>query len=128
MKECNQCGKCCIKYANGGLCATAEEIENWENNYPDIYQYVSNGKIWMDPHNGTQLAVCPWLKQDEKGKYLCSIYFSRPEDCRWYPVSVNEMIRDECEMLENRDLQNLKNTQVKLDTLMSDSRPPLQHK
>ncbi|HHJ18661.1 MAG TPA: YkgJ family cysteine cluster protein, partial [Gammaproteobacteria bacterium] len=27
MKECNQCGKCCIKYSDGGLSASSSEIE-----------------------------------------------------------------------------------------------------
>ncbi|MFA0704132.1 YkgJ family cysteine cluster protein, partial [Vibrio sp. 10N.222.48.A3] len=26
MKDCNQCGKCCIKYGDGDLAATQEEI------------------------------------------------------------------------------------------------------
>jgi hypothetical protein len=36
------------------------------------------------------------------------------------------MIRDECEMLEARDLANPKKAQSTLDILMADSRPPLQ--
>lgn len=36
------------------------------------------------------------------------------------------MVRDECEMLEPRDLVNPKQAQKKLDFIMSDSRPPSQ--
>ena len=49
MRECNQCGKCCIAYSDGGLSASALEIEDWEQFRPDIAQYVVNGEIWMDP-------------------------------------------------------------------------------
>jgi Fe-S-cluster containining protein len=130
MKDCNQCGKCCIKYADGGLSATAEEIGMWEIFQPSIYQYVRNGKIWMHPETGEQLSRCPFLEAlpqqgnvSEKEKYTCGIYHSRPEDCRHYPTSIAEMVRDECEMIEAIDLEDPKRAQIKLDVLMSDSRP-----
>ena len=47
------------------------------------------------------------------------------EDCRYYPVHVVQMIRDECEMLEKSDLKYIELAQRKLDELMSDSRPPV---
>lgn len=69
---------------------------------------------------------CPWLeKLPGEDKYTCQIYFDRPDECKHYPVTVEEMIRDECEMLEPHDLRDLKQAQKKLDLLMSDSRPPL---
>lgn len=124
MKDCNQCGKCCIKYSNGGLSASQSEIELWEIFKPDIYQYVSNGKIWVDPKTGEQIERCPWLrKMPNQEKYTCDIYDDRPEDCRLYPTNIEEMERDECEMLEEQDLENRKQAQVKLDKLMDDSRP-----
>jgi len=84
MKECNQCGKCCIHYCDGGLSATAEEIESWEIFNPAIAEYVVNGKIWMDPISGEQLTYCPWLEvlptSLESGsiRYGCRIYHDRP--------------------------------------------------
>ena len=123
MKACNQCGKCCIHYADGGLAATPEEIENWQNSNPEIYRYVNEGKIWMDPKTGEQLQTCPWLQKSPGQKYTCSIYLDRPDDCRHYPVTISEMIRDECEMIEAVDLHRPKFAQRKLDKLMSDSRP-----
>ena len=63
MIECNQCGKCCTNYSNGGLSAAKSEIEHWEIHRPDIYRYVSDGKIWMDPDTGKQLELCPWLRK-----------------------------------------------------------------
>lgn len=131
LKECNQCGKCCIHYSDGGLSASAQDIAGWETFNPEIAAYVVDGKIWMDPASGKQLARCPWLEElpftdgAEPIKYGCSIYHDRPEDCRHYPTSVTEMIRDECEMIEIQDLDSQKQAQISLDKLMADSRPPL---
>ena len=125
VKECNQCGKCCTKYGNGGLSVTAEEITSWDAFRPDIYSYVNDGKIWMNPETGAQLERCPWLrKSPNENKYLCDIYFDRPDDCRYYPVTIDQMVIDECEMLEPKDLINTKQAQKTLNKLMEDSRPP----
>lgn len=73
-----------------------------------------------------QLSRCPFLEIEPgegKAKYTCSIYLSRPEDCRHYPSSISEMIRDECEMIEVKDLEDIKKAQSALDDLMEDSRP-----
>ncbi|MFY2508513.1 YkgJ family cysteine cluster protein [Vibrio pectenicida] len=129
MKDCNQCGKCCIKYGDGDLAATQEEIDLWQLFNPDIFEYVKDGKIWFDPDTKEQLNRCPFLelarksKPNEKDKYTCSIYLDRPEDCRHYPSLINEMVRDECEMIEVVDLENLNKAQKQLDKLMSSSRP-----
>jgi len=127
VKECNQCGKCCIKYSNGGLSASASEIETWQSMRPDIYRYVRDGKIWIDPDTGKQLGYCPWLKKlPDQYKYICDIYEARPDDCKYYPTSIDEMIRDECEMLEASDLARPKLAQKRLDKIMADSRPALE--
>lgn len=128
MKECNQCGKCCIKYGGGDLSATKEEIDLWELFNPEIYEYVKNNEIWFDPKTGMRLSTCPFLeiapKKDPlaKNMYTCSIYLDRPEDCRHYPSLIPEMIRDECEMIEASDIKNQTRAQQKLDILMIDSR------
>jgi Fe-S-cluster containining protein len=124
VKDCNQCGKCCTKYSDGGLSATEIEIELWRTFNPDIHHYVRDGKIWMDPKTGRQLTLCPWLRQvPGQQKYTCDIYFDRPDDCKHYPVTIEQMINDDCEMIEVQDLQNPKLAQKKLDKLMIDSRP-----
>ena len=124
MKPCNQCGKCCIAYSDGGLSATTSEIEWWEAHRPEIHRYVHHGKIWMDPETDEQLPRCPWLtKLPDQNKFICEIYDDRPEDCKHYPVTIDEMVRDECEMIEVQDLKKPKQAQQALDTLMIDSRP-----
>ncbi|MEP1470052.1 MAG: YkgJ family cysteine cluster protein [Halieaceae bacterium] len=131
MKECNQCGKCCIAYADGGLSATPEEIESWQVFEPGIARYVVDGQIWMDPATGQQLDHCPWLEvlpresEASPARYGCRIYHHRPQDCRQYPVTVADMVRDGCEMIEAVDLQSPKGAQLRLDRLMAESRPPI---
>ena len=125
MKSCNSCGKCCEKWGNDGLSASAEEIDWWETYRPDVARYARNGKIWIDPATNEYFARCPWLRKSTDGKiFSCEIYDVRPEDCRHYPVDIADMLRDDCEMLEHRDLVDLKRAQRKLDELMIDSRPP----
>ena len=125
MKNCNSCGKCCETAGNGGLSATAEEIDYWETYRPDIAEYVDGNRIWVDPKTGEYFARCPFLQRTPDGKKTtCDIYEDRPEDCRHYPVDIPQMIEDECEMLEARDLKDLRRAQRKLDEIMIDSRPP----
>ena len=123
MKDCNSCGKCCIKYSNGDLSAERSEIDYWEEHRPDIYQYVRAGKIWMDPSSGQQLTLCPFLKKEpNQNRYTCDIYYDRPDDCKYYPSNISEMVRDECEMIEKKDLTDSTKAQKTLDIIMSDSR------
>lgn len=132
MKPCNSCGKCCIKYSNGDLSATPFEIEYWEIFRPNIAEYVDDGKIWIDPKTGKNIALCPWLTvvsgniSDKGGDQLrvsCDIYHDRPDDCRIYPVTITEMIKDGCEMIESKDIKDPVKAQKALDILMADSRP-----
>ena len=125
MKECNQCGKCCIKYSNGGLSVSVAQIDYWENFRPEIHRYVVEGNIWIDPDTGKQIELCPWLRKvPDQNKYTCDIYYDRPDDCRYYPSTIEEMVIDECEMLEEKDRSNLKLAQKALDDIMEDSRSP----
>jgi Fe-S-cluster containining protein len=126
VKDCNQCGKCCTLYGNGGLSVTDSEIGWWETYRPEIADYVSGGKIWISPVTGKQMLRCPWLRKlPKQDKYVCRIYFDRPDDCKHYPVTIEQMINDDCEMLEARDLVDTKRAQRTLDNLMADSRPPV---
>ena len=127
MKECNLCGKCCRKYSNGGLTVTADEIESWEIFKPEIADYVVDGKIWISPETGKPIEICPWLRKlDGQNVFVCEIYLDRPDDCKYYPVTIEQMIQDECEMLESKDLLNPKQAQKTLDKLMADSRPSVE--
>lgn len=120
MKACNACGKCCVKYSNGRLSASREDIDLWESFRPDISEYVVDGQIWFEPSTKELIELCPWLKKDpDSARYLCDIYLDRPEDCRAYPATISDMITDDCEMLEPNDLRDLKQAQKALNEIMA---------
>lgn len=122
MKECNQCGKCCIKYSNGGLTASASQIDYWCNSKPEIYKYVEAGNIWFSPETGKRIELCPWLRKEHNQKiYTCAIYYDRPDDCKFYPSTLDEMVIDGCEMIEEKDLLDPKQGQKSLSIIMKDS-------
>lgn len=80
----------------------------------------------MSPTTGEQLKRCPWLRQVEnEEKYTCDIYHDRPDDCKHYPVTIDQMVQDECEMIEVSDLSQPEKAQKTLDRIMVDSRPPV---
>ena len=96
----------------------------WETHRPEIFSHVRNGKIWISPVTGKQMKGCPWLRKlPNQDKYICRIYFDRPEDCKHYPVTIDQMLKDDCDMLEIHDQANPDQAQEALDKLMSDSRP-----
>jgi Fe-S-cluster containining protein len=129
LKECNQCGKCCTKYGGNGLSVLTSEIEHWEVFRPDIFKYVYDGGIWINPDTNKQLEGCPWLRRaPNQDKYTCYIYFDRPDECKFYPVTINQMIEDGCEMLEVKDLAKPEQAQNTLNMIMIDSRPPYELK
>ena len=81
----------------------------------------------MSPDTGKQMELCPWLRKlPNQNKYICDIYYDRPDDCKFYPVSIEQMVADECEMLEVQDLAKPKQAQKILNKLMADSRPPFE--
>ncbi len=126
MKDCNQCGKCCTHYGGGGgLSASPEDIARWRATRPDIAKYVIKDEIWFSPRTGEQLADCPWLRQAPgKKRTTCDIYDDRPQECRHFPVTVDQMVAIDCEMIEPHDLQRPRQAQREVDRLMQGSRPP----
>ncbi len=122
MKACNQCGKCCIKYGANDLAASSEDIQWWYEHRPHIAEYIQDDQLWVHPISGQVVKQCPWLQVSTNHLYSCAIYYDRPEDCRLYPSTINEMIADKCEMLEPIDLLNLRRAHADLQQLMMDSR------
>ena len=113
MRPCTQCGKCCLKYSAGAGLGSATEcdVELWELEAPEILAYTDFmlHDLWISPVTGEEMNRCPWLRKfPRKEKYKCRIYKYRPEACQGYPVSIDQMIRDGCEMLEQGDLEKSK--------------------
>ena len=81
----------------------------------------------MNPDTGKQMERCPWLRKlSNQDKYICDIYYDRPDECKHYPVTIDQMVKDECEMLEEQDLAKPKQSQKTLDRLLADSRPAVE--
>jgi len=96
--ECQQCGRCCLKYGNC-LSATDEDIELWERTgRSDIVEWVGvGGDLWINQSTHKEAARCPWLhKLPGKNQYLCRIYETKPEICRNYPVTKEQAKEDGC--------------------------------
>ncbi len=74
---------------------------------PEILNYTDSmlHDLWISPVTAEEMGRCPWLRKlPLKDKYKCRIYNFRPETCQGYPVSIDQMIKDGCEMLEDGDL------------------------
>lgn len=109
MRPCNQCGKCCLKYSNGsGLrSASLEDVSTWMKYAPEVLEYAPAPlfDLWISPVTGEEMLRCPWLRKlPRKNKYKCRIHEVKPDVCFNYPVDIEQMIGDGCEMLEPGDL------------------------
>ncbi len=108
MRPCTQCGKCCIKYSDGSGLGSATELdmEVWGIFRPEVLNYLGGlADMWISPVTGNEMDRCPWLRKlPLKEKYKCRIHDVRPETCQDYPIDIEQMFEDDCEMLEAGDL------------------------
>jgi len=102
---CTRCGKCCTnENYMMTLTASAKDVARWRREgRDDILRYVAQVglgfyDLWVD--DGVELARCPFLRKDRgAATYRCRIHETRPETCRRYPVSYEQMVADECEII-----------------------------
>ena len=107
MRPCTRCGKCCENYGDGLLgSATEADLQRLENR-PDVLRYLDAlGDFWISPITHDDMHRCPWLRKlPNQATFKCRIHDVRPDICRNYPVSIDQMIKDGCEMLEEADLE-----------------------
>jgi Fe-S-cluster containining protein len=113
MKPCNFCGKCCKFGEGAGLgSATRNDIIKWRKYRPDILNYSPppSHDLWVSPVTGEETYRCPWLRKlPMKASFICRIHEFRPEVCHHYPVNIEQMISDQCEMLEPGDAEKSAN-------------------
>ena len=90
--QCKRCGRCC-RESQGFLSATPEDITRWRNQHrEDILSHayvfpLDYADLWFDPVSGEELRHCPFLKKVGHKKYECTIWETRPEQCReWWCV------------------------------------------
>lgn len=100
-KLCTGCGICCEMYGHN-LYATKEDIARWRQKAPWLLEYVlaldELNDLWRNPITGDEMERCPWVGQ-AGGKRICRIHHLKPDICRGYPYSVEQMRDDACEIL-----------------------------
>ncbi len=98
-KPCTQCGRCCTNadfMERIGI--SAPDVARWKSQgRTDILAMLNDVSGWRDP------GPCPFLVADGPNRYNCSIYETRPQTCREYPIAVDHMRVVNCEMLEPND-------------------------
>jgi Fe-S-cluster containining protein len=89
--ECERCGKCCNGHTWLRTLIHPNDIERWkEQKREDILKYVCpHCYRFIDSekeHEPWRSAKCPFLEFEEN-KAVCSIYETRPEACRKFPIA-----------------------------------------
>lgn len=99
MKPCTQCGRCCTNPDfMERLGISDEDMDRWRREgRQDILAKVSKERGWRDAK------PCAFLLDVGNGVHTCSIYQTRPETCREYPIATVHMRFVDCEMLEPGD-------------------------
>ncbi|MBI1372014.1 MAG: YkgJ family cysteine cluster protein [Phycisphaera sp.] len=89
--ECTQCGNCCtgpsgyVWFDDAELKAMAEHFGMTPKEFRKTYAHKVHGD-WSLNETLTQHGYdCVFLRRDEQGKALCSIYNVRPKQCRTWP-------------------------------------------
>lgn len=114
MKPCTQCGRCCTNADfMGRMSASGSDVKRWRREgRADILQYAAIigspadpwADLWISPRTGNDAERCPFVRKIRNSdRYRCTIYETRPEACRNYPLAVDHMIFVDCEMLDVGD-------------------------
>jgi uncharacterized protein len=88
---CTQCGNCCsgppgfVWFTPAEAQQMAEFLQLDVNTFLKRYTRVSHGRYTLDERISPQGYDCVFLKRDEQGKALCSIYSVRPTQCKTWP-------------------------------------------
>lgn len=98
--SCTQCGNCCsgppgfVWFTPAEAQTMAKHLGLEVNVFLKRYARVSHGRYTLDERVSPQGYDCVFLKRDEKGKAMCSIYEVRPAQCKTWPFWP-ELLRDE---------------------------------
>lgn len=76
----------------------SSDISRWRaQDRGDILAELGEQSGWLTP------GPCPFVVALPGDRYTCSIYETRPDTCREYPLAVDHMRFVDCEMLEPGD-------------------------
>ena len=114
MRACTQCGRCCTNPSfMKTLPATGDDVKRWrKGGRADILEWCSvlgddanpYADLWISPRTGDEASRCPFVRKIRgQDRYTCTIYNTRPEVCRAYPISVDNMKAVDCEMIDPGD-------------------------
>src|SRR5215470_7590213 len=94
-KECSRCGKCCTTpHVPGTFTATGEDVKRWiREGRDDILECIDilgppedpYADLWYSPVTGEDVSRCPFVRKGRNlPTYRCTIYETRPQQCRDY--------------------------------------------
>jgi len=88
---CTQCGNCCTG-PTGYVWFNDQEAQNMAaalnisvREFMRLYTRRLHGKLSLTENRTEHGYDCVFLKRDDKGKALCSVYHARPAQCRSWP-------------------------------------------
>lgn len=88
---CNQCGNCCtgppgyVFFTEEESQAMADELGISVGQFLDQYTKKAGRKRTLVEVKTEHGFDCVFLRRDEQGRALCSVYRSRPHQCRTWP-------------------------------------------
>lgn len=88
---CTQCGNCCtgpsgyVWFTPDEAAAIAKNLGMTEKAFRDRYARKLKGRWSLKEVPGDHGYDCVFLRRDESGRALCSIYPARPAQCRTWP-------------------------------------------
>lgn len=89
--SCTQCGNCCtgppgyVWFNNSESQAMALYLKLEEPTFRGRYAHTIAGKWTLNETKTVHGYDCIFLRRDEQGKALCSVYPVRPQQCRTWP-------------------------------------------
>ena len=89
--ECTQCGNCCtgppgyVWFTDEEAKAMADYLSMSVKAFRDNFAHKVYGRWSLGEHKTQYGYDCVFLQRDETGKALCSVYPTRPKQCRTWP-------------------------------------------
>ena len=88
---CTQCGNCCsgppgyVWFNDDELKAMADNLAMPVKKFREMFTTKIGGRLSLKEVEGPNGFDCVFLRRDDAGKALCSIYKVRPTQCRTWP-------------------------------------------